>query len=265
MREFKVIFSLALILTMLAPLIFFEISTIKFASIYAQTNGQCTEQLNTAEEKYQARKWSEAIDLIDQCLMKSNLSVVERGKAYRILSLVYIAMQSEKKANDAVKNMLKMIPNYKIEPDRDSPLLQKMIDDMAQTLTPEITIITPNSRRLQEDGFIMTVKGLNFSYGSEVRINGTGKSTTFISDMILQAKIPASDLLKEDEYEITVYSPISNGRTSNVERFVVGAPSMSLGKWFALGSATIAIVVATIFLLKPYPDDTTIADPPERP
>ena len=37
------------------------------------------------------------------------------------------------------------------------------------------------------------------------------------------------------------------------------------GNGLRLGSATIAIVVATIFLLKPYPEDTTIADPPSRP
>ena len=47
-------------------------------------------------------------------------------------------MRSEKEANDAVKNMLKMIPNYKIDPNRDPPSLQKIIDVIAQTLTPEI-------------------------------------------------------------------------------------------------------------------------------
>lgn len=265
MKDVKVIFSLALLLTILAPIISFEISPVKFASIYAQIKDQCTEQLNKAEEEYRAGKWTEAINLIDQCLTKSNLSAVEKGKAYRILSLVYIAMQSEKEANNAVKNMLKMVPNYKIEPDRDSPSLQKIIDDMAQTLTPEITVIIPNSRRQNENGFIMTVKGSNFTYGSKVMLNEIGKSTTFINDSELQAKIPASDILKEDEYKITVYSPILNGRTSNALRFVVKTSSMSLWKWFALGSATIAIVVATIFLLKPNPDRPAIADPPERP
>ena len=265
MKEFKVIFSLTLILTMLPPIIFFEIIPSKFALIYAQIEDQCTEQLNTAEEQYHAGKWTEAIKLSNQCLTKSNLSPVEKGKAYRILSLVYIATRLEKEATDAVKNMLKMIPNYKIEPDRDPPSLQKIIDVMAQTLTPEITVITPNSIMQHEDGFTMTVKGSNFAYGSEVRFNGIGKSTTFINDTELQAKIPASDILKEDEYEITVYSPILKGRTSNAERFVVETLSMPPWKWFALGSATIAIVVATIFLLKPYPEDTTIADPPSRP
>jgi hypothetical protein len=264
-KEFKVICSLTVILMMLPPLIFFESNPAKFALIYSQTEDQCTDQINTAEERYQAGKWTEAIELIKQCLIKSNLSAVEKGKAYRILSLVYIAMQSEKEANDAVKNMLEMIPYYKIDSDRDPPSLQKMINVIAQSLNPEITSITPKSIMQREDGFTMIVKGSNFTSGSEVRFNGIGKSTTFISDTELQAKITANDVLKADEYEITVYSPILKGRTSNIERFMVETSSMAPWKWFALGSATIAIVVATIFLLKPYPEDTTIADPPARP
>lgn len=265
MKEFKVIFSLALILTMLSPIICFEISPVKFASIFAQIKDQCTEQLNKAEEEYRAGKWTEAINLIDECLTKSNLSSLEKGKAYRILSLVYIEMQSEKEANKAVKNMLIMVPNYKIETDRDSAPLQTIINDVAQTLIPKINIILPDSRRQNENGFIMTVKGSNFTYGSKVMLNGIGKSTTFINDSELQAKIPASDILVEDEYTITVYSPLLNGRTSNALKFMVENSSMSLWKWFALGTGAIATVVATIFLLKPPPEGKTIADPPERP
>jgi len=265
MKESKVIFSLAFILTMLAPLIFFEIGSVKFASVSAQTKDQCTEQINKAEEVYQAGNWTEVIELIDQCLTKSNLSEVEKGKAYRIMSLVYIAMHSEKEANDAVKNLLLMDPNYQIDPDRDPLSLQKIIDDMAQTLTPKITVIAPNSIDQKEDGFTMTVNGSNFAYGSEVRFNGKGKSTIFISDTLLQAEIPASDILKADGYEITVHSPILKGRTSNAEMFVVETSSNFLWRWIAVGSGAIAVVVAAIFLLKPPPDDETIADPPGRP
>ena len=76
---------------------------LKFSSIYAQTKDQCTEQLDKAEEEYQAGKWTESIELIEQCLKKENVGELERGRAYRILGLVYIAIQLEKEANDAVK------------------------------------------------------------------------------------------------------------------------------------------------------------------
>ena len=265
MKEIKNIFFLAFILIMLAPLPHFGISPIEYASVYAQTNDECADHLNSAETEYQAGKWKEAIDLINQCLSKPNLSEIEKGKAYRILSLVYIAMQSEKDATDAITNLLISNPTYKIDPSRDPQILQNFIDDIAPALIPEITFIMPDSKTPNEDGFTMTVTGLNFTYGSEVRFNGKAKSTIFISDTALQAQIPASDLLKEYAYDITVYSPILNGRISNAKRFVVETSSSFLWKWIAAGSAAIAFVVATVLLLTPPSGDTTIADPPARP
>ncbi len=142
-------------------------------------------------------------------------------------------MDSINEVNNAVKNLLIINPNFKIVPDTDPQTLQIFIDKITQTLTPEINFITPNSRMQNEGEFIMNVNGLNFTHGSEVRLNGYGKSTTFISDAILQAKIPASDMINDSEYEITVYSPISKGKTSNPKSFVVESSSMSLWKWFA--------------------------------
>lgn len=265
MREFKFIFSLAVILTLGAPLLLFEFSSIKIASAYAQTKDQCTEQLNLAEKEYLSGKYTEAIELINQCLDKANLIDLEKEKAYRILSIVYISMDSINEANNTVKNLLITNPNFKTVPDRDPQTLQIFIDNIAQTLTPEINFITPNSRMQNEDEFTMTVNGLNFTHGSEVRINGNGRLTTFISDTILLAKISAIDMRIDGDYEITVNSPILKGRISNPKRFVVESSSTSLWKWFATGGAAIAIVVATILLLEPDPDAKPIAEPPGRP
>jgi hypothetical protein len=265
MKEFKVILSLAFLLTMLVPLTQFEICSLKYASIYAQTIDQCSQLLISAEEKYQLGKWNESIELIEKCLTKPNLSEIEKGKTYRILSLVYIAMQSEKEANNAVKNLLIMVPNYKIQPDKDPPSLQKYIDDITHTLTPEINFILPRSIEQNAGEFTMTVNGSNFVYGSKVLINGKGRVTTFISDTLLQAKFSASDMLVDDEYEITVYSPILNGRISNPKKFVVKSSSISLWEWFALGTVAITLVVTAINLLKPDPDPRPIAEPPARP
>ena len=113
--------------------------------------------------------------------------------------------------------------------------------------------------------FTMRVNGLNFTHDSEVRVNVNGKSTTFISDTILQAKIPAIDMTIDGEYEITVYSPILKGRISNPKTLVVESSSMSLWKWFAAGGVSIAIVVSTILLLESDPDAKPIAEPPGRP
>lgn len=265
MREFKFIFSLAIILTLGAPLMLFKLSSIKIASAYAQTKDQCTEQLIIAEKEYLSGKYTEAIELINQCIDKANLIDFEKEKAYRILSIVYISMDSINEANNAVKNLLITNPNFKTVPDRDPQTLQIFIDNIAKTLTPEINFITPTSRMQNGDEFTMTVNGLNFMHGSEVRINGNGKLTTFISDTILLAKISAIEMRIDGENEITVYSPILKGRISNPKRFVVESSSMSLWKWFASGGAAIAFVVATILLLEPDPDAKPIAEPPGRP
>ncbi len=265
MKELKVIFSLAFLLLILEPLTLFEICLLKYTSIYAQTVDQCSQQLINAEEEYHLGKWNESIELIEKCLVEPNLSEIEKGKAYRILSLIYIAMQSEEEANNAVKNLLIMVPNYKIQPDMDPPSLQKYIDDITHTLTPEIDFILPSSIEKNADGFTMSVQGSNFVYGSKVLINGKGRATTFISDTILLAKFSASDMLIDDGYEITVYSPILNGRESNPKKFVVESSSVSLWEWFALGTVATTLVVIAINLLKPDPDPKPIAEPPERP
>ncbi len=265
MREFKILFFLTTILVVGAPLMLFEFSSIKISSALAQTKDQCTEQLILAEKEYLLGKYTEALDLVNECLDKANLIDLEKEKAYKILSLVYISMDSINEATNAVKNLLIINPNFEIVPDTDPQTLQNLIDNIAQTLTPEINFITPNSRMQNGDEFTMTVNGLNFTHSSEVRFNGNGKSTTFISDTILQAKIPATDMINDGEYEITVYSPILKGRTSNSKRFEVESSSISLWKWFATGGAAIAIVVSTILLLEPDPDVKPIAEPPGRP
>jgi len=265
MKEFKVIFSLAFLLSMLEPLTNLEICSLKTSSIYAQIMDQCSQQLMSAEEKYELGKWNESIELIKKCLMKPNLSEIEKGKAYRILSLIYIAMQLKKEANNAVRNLLIMVPNYKIQPDRDPPPLQKYIDNITYTLIPEINFISPSSEEQNTDGFTMTVNGSNFVNGSQVMINGKGRATTFISDTLLLAKFSANDLLIDDEYEITVYSPILNGIISNSEKLVIKSSSLPLWKWIALGTVAITLVVTAINLLRPDPEPKPIAEPPGRP
>ena len=264
--SFAAIFALAL----LAPPILFESDGGNFSSIYAQTKDQCAEQLDKAEEQYQAGNWNEAIVLIEQCLKKENVGELEKGRAYRILGLVYIAIQLEKEANDAVKNLLIMVPNYKVDPVKDPPSLQKIIDNMALTLNPKITSLTPNTADQGDKGFTLTVTGANFVYGSVVKFNGTAKSTTYVSATELQAQIPSSDVLKTGEYDINVFSPIMGGKTSNSEKFMVQTASGFPWTWIAIGGGAVAAVVVAVLALggksdTETPPATTLANPPVRP
>ena len=260
---------IVLAFVILAPPILFEAGSVKFSSAFAQTKDQCTEQLNKAEEEYQAGKWTDAIQLIEGCLKKENVGELEKGRAYRILGLVYIAIQLEKEANDAVKNLLIMVPNYKVDQVKDPPSLQKIIDNMALTLNPKITAITPSTVDQGEKGFKMTVTGSNFVYGSVVKLNGVAKATNYVSATELIADIPASDILKTGEYDVDIYSPIMGGKTSNAEKFTVQKASAFPWTWIAIGGGAVVAVVVAVLTLGGKDDNgptqTTLADPPVRP
>lgn len=255
-------------LIILLPALTLFVSPNEFSNLYAQTEVQCTEQLDKAEEEYLLGKWQDAIELIEQCLKKKDVSETEKGRAYRILGLVYIAVQLEKEANEAVKNLLLMVPNYKIDPDRDPPSLQKIIDNTAQTLNPKITNISPSTVDQEEKGITLTVNGTNFVYGSVVKFNEATKLTTYVSSTELKAEIPSTDLLKEGEFSINVYSPIMGGKTSNTEKFIVKKVSSFPWTWIAVGGAAIAAAVVAIVTLGGDDEEIitpTIADPPGRP
>jgi tetratricopeptide (TPR) repeat protein len=263
----KLIGSISLVVAYLifAPLMTFNADIANFSSMIAQTQDQCTKQLDQAEEEYQAGKWTEAIELIEQCLKKENVGELERGRAYRILGLVYIAIQLEKEANDAVKNLLIMVPNYKVDPVKDPPSLQKIIDNMAVTLNPQITSLTPNSVDQGEIGIKLKVTGSNFVYGSVVKLNGVSKSTTYVSSTELIADVSTSDLSKTGEYDVTVYSPILSGKTSAAEKFTVQNTSSFPWTWIAVGGGAIVAAVVAILVLGGSEDDDALANPPVRP
>ena len=241
---------------------------LKYSSIIAQTEEGCNEQLTKADEAYKIGNWPEAIDLINRCLLAPEIDEVEQGRAYRLLGLVYIAMELEKEANDAVKNLLIMVPNYEIDPDIDPPQLKRIMDDISQTLEPGIDIITPNSADAEADGFTMTVDGIDFVYGSVVQFNGEDRATNFISSTQLTAKIPPSDLKKEGEYEVTVNSPIMSGKTSNAVKFKVKSSGGAPWTWIGIGAGVVAAGVVAVLVLggeEETIETETIAEPPVRP
>ncbi len=243
----------------------------KSSTVFSQTKDQCTEQLDKAQHEYNLGNFQNAIDLIEPCLKKPGVSkaVIERG--YKLLGLVYIGQQLKKEASEALKKLLLIAPNYKINPSKDSPELKKIIEETAPTLVPQISGITPDSVDKEKGGFILFVSGSNLVYGSEIRFNGKAKPTTFISNKELKAEIPASDMLKEGDYDITVFSPIMGGSLSNTAKLkVLGTSSGFPWSWIAIGGGAVAVAVVAILTLGGKSNTnggtvTTLADPPGRP
>ena len=241
-----------------------------FSEIYAQEGDPCKERLSRADSNYTYGHWEEAIKLIKECLAEKNIPESEKGDAFRLLGLVYIAQELEKDANEAIKNLVIMVPNYKIDPKNDPPQLQRLIDDVSQQLIPAIKNITPDNADVESEGMVVTVNGSDFAYGSKVYFNGTEKVTTYVNQNQLTAEISSSDLLKAGDYQITVLSPIQGGKTSNAMNFTVNETGSFPWTWVAIGGGAVVAAVAAVLALGGSSNDTTpnggtLPAPPGRP
>ena len=253
---------------LLILILVFEPVPLKFSQAIAQVDNLCEKLMNEAEVEYKTGLWTEAIDHINQCLNEPKITEVEKGTAYRLLGLVYIAIELEKEANDAVRNLLIMVPNYKIDPDRDPPQLKRIIDNISQKLLPTISSITPAKATVGDPGFTITVNGSDFVYGSVIRFNDRDEVTNYVSQTQLTAEIPATDLINEGEYKITVFSPILEGKLSNAEKFTIKPSSKTL-MWVLIGGG-VAVGVAAILVIGGGDGDGngnggTFPNPPGRP
>ncbi|MGH7753736.1 MAG: beta strand repeat-containing protein, partial [Gemmatimonadales bacterium] len=78
------------------------------------------------------------------------------------------------------------------------------------------------------DTLTVRVNGSSFVARSVVRWNGSNRVTTFFNSNRVDATIPASDLLGAGMAQVTVFTPIPGGGTSNAQTFTINNPSPAL-------------------------------------
>jgi hypothetical protein len=93
---------------------------------------------------------------------------------------------------------------------------------------PSLANISPNSATAGSAGFTLTVNGSDFISSSVVQVNGSNRTTTFVSGTQLTAAIPASDLAVGALLSITVFTPAPGGGTSSSVTFTVNNPAPSI-------------------------------------
>src|SRR5436190_682642 len=93
---------------------------------------------------------------------------------------------------------------------------------------PSLAAISPASVNAGSAGFTLNLTGSNFVPGSSVQVNGTSRSTTFISATQLGAAIPASDLTVGTYFSVTVFNPAPGGGTSAALTLTVNNPAPSI-------------------------------------
>ena len=79
---------------------------------------------------------------------------------------------------------------------------------------PVLSNVVPGSVIAGDPGFLLTVNGSGFVYGSVVRWNGEDRPTTRISANQLRAGISASDIQAAGAATVTVFTPAPGGGTS---------------------------------------------------
>ncbi len=102
----------------------------------AQAQTTCESELTEAKQKYEAGLFDQAIDLIDRCLNKSDLSEAAQLRAYRLKALAYQAKDYLSQAKDAIRKLLQNVPNYKPDPVQDPPTYIELVDQVRKEMQP---------------------------------------------------------------------------------------------------------------------------------
>lgn len=114
---------------------------------------------------------------------------------------------------------------------------------------PQISTLSPSGVSTGGSGFVLTVNGKNFVSQSEVSINGSLRSTSFINSTSLETSIFAADIAAAGTVPITVINPPPNGGSSNTVSLNVLNPVPSLSTLSptaaAAGTTTTTTVTVT--------------------
>ena len=92
-----------------------------------------------------------------------------------------------------------------------------------QNPVPSLSSIAPTSANAGGAAFTLTVNGTSFLSTSTVNWNGSGRTTTEVSDTQLTAAITAADIAAAGTAQITVVNPSPGGGTSNSLDFTITA------------------------------------------
>jgi hypothetical protein len=93
---------------------------------------------------------------------------------------------------------------------------------------PSLTSLSPSTATAGGTAFTLTVNGSNFVSGAVVRVNGSNRTTTFVSSTQLTAAIPASDIASPGSLSVTVTNAAPGGGTSSALTFTVNNPVPAL-------------------------------------
>jgi hypothetical protein len=94
--------------------------------------------------------------------------------------------------------------------------------------TPTVSSISPSGATGGGNAFVLMVTGTNFVSNSLVQINGSARSTSYVSGTQLTAQVPAEDIAVPGTLSITVLNPGGGGDSNVVPLTVSPAPTPAI-------------------------------------
>jgi imidazolonepropionase-like amidohydrolase len=118
------------------------------------------------------------------------------------------------------------IIDTRLDPNFSNPLPRTTYTNTPlEYVGPQISEITPGIARAGDAEVTVRVTGSRFNARSFIRFDTTDLPTTFVSDLVLTARIDRALLQNIGTYAVTVVNPGSGGSPSNTAYFLVNFPA----------------------------------------
>ena len=109
---------------------------------------------------------------------------------------------------------------------------------------PTVTSLSPASAIAGTAAFTITVNGRGFVASSQVRWNGSARTTSFVSSAQLRATVNASDIVSAGTAQVTVLNPEPGGGVSAPAAFTISsAPILSVSATTVTAGTSITVTL----------------------
>ena len=113
---------------------------------HAQDEATCVNNTTQADRLRLEGSFEEAVELLQSCKDSSVINDQQRSRIYEILAKSYEGLRFENDAREAIRNLLRIAPDYKVNEQDDKPLYKQWVREIKQEMgldEPEEVIAEP--------------------------------------------------------------------------------------------------------------------------
>jgi len=104
---------------------------------FAQPREKCAQERADAEKFYLEGQFDEAIRLLQACIVREELFVDEAVQVYRLMGLAAINKGDLEQAQQAIRELLQIVPAYEADPIQDPPSYTTLVAVVRQEVAAE--------------------------------------------------------------------------------------------------------------------------------